>query len=73
MRASIISASIPALFRTFADTVLTARRLIIARYALVNLAAQVIRILDALRFNIARAIHSAQPVQYATEGYVQVN
>lgn len=71
MRASIISASIPALFRTFADTVLIVRRLIIAQYAPVNLAAQVIRILDALRFNIVRAIHSVQLVQYAMEGYAQ--
>lgn len=72
MHASIISALIPALFRTFADMVLIVHRLIIARYAPVNLAAQVIRILGALRFNIAKVIHSVQPVQYATEGYAQV-
>lgn len=73
MRASIINASIPAPFRTFVDMVLIAHRLIIARYAPVNLAAQVIRILGVLHFNIARVIHNVQPVQYAMEGYVQVN
>lgn len=73
MRASITSALIPALFRTFADTVLIARRLITVRYAPANLAAQVIRILDVLRFNIARVIHNVQLVQYAMEGYAQVS
>lgn len=70
-RASIISALTPALFRTFADTVLIARRLITVRYAPANLAAQVIRILDVLRFNIARAIYNVQPVRCAMEGYAQ--
>lgn len=73
MRALIINVSIPAPFRTFADMVLIVRRLIIARYAPVNLAAQAIRILGVLRFNIARVIHSVQPVQCAMEGYAQVN
>lgn len=73
MRALIINASILVLFQTFADMVLIVRRLIIARYAPVNLAAQVIQILDALHFNIARVTHSAQPVQCATEEYAQVN
>jgi len=73
MRALIISASIPAPFRTFVDMVLIVRRLIIARYAPVNLAAQVIRILGVLHFNIARVIYSVQPVQCATVGYAQVS
>lgn len=72
MRALIISASIPVLFRTFVDMVLIVRRLIIARYVPVNLAVQVIRILGVLHFNIARVIHSVRPVQCATVGYAQV-
>jgi len=73
MCASITNVSILALFRTFVDMVLIVHRLIIARYAPVNLAAQVIRILDVLHFNIAKVTHSVQPVQYATEEYAQVN
>lgn len=71
MRALITSASILARYLMFADMVLIVRRLITARYALVNLVVQVIRILGALRSNIARVIHSVQPVQCATEGYAQ--
>jgi hypothetical protein len=68
---SIINASIPARFRTYADTGPIVRRLIIARYAPVNLAVQVIRISDALQFSIAKVTPSVQPGQRVTEVYVQ--
>lgn len=71
MHASIISASIPAPFRTFADTGPIAPRSIIARSVPVNLAAQVIRILDARRSSIASPTRSARPVRCATEVYAQ--
>lgn len=73
MHVSIINASILVLFRTFVDMELIVLRSIIARCVPVNLAAQVIRILDARHSNIARLIRSAQPVRCATEVYVQVN
>lgn len=73
MHALIINASILVLFRTFVDMELIAPRSIIARCVPVNLAAQVIRILDARRSSIARLIRNAQPVRCATEVYAQVN
>jgi len=73
MHASITNASIPALFRMFADMEPIAPRSITARCALANLVARVIRISVALLFNIAKVTRSARPVQPATEAYAQVN
>lgn len=73
MRVSIINASILVPFRTFVDMELIVPRSIIARFVPVNLAAQVIRILDVRRSNIARLTLNAQLVQCAMEVYAQVN
>lgn len=73
MHVSIINASILVLFRMFVDMELIAPRSIIARFVPVNLAAQVIRILDARRSNIARLTRNAQLVRCAMEVYAQVN